>query len=97
MLKYLRDSGLKVHSIEGIYAAERDSQNWRRILHQADIHIEPEPRAEAWIEAHLDDILLPFFKERTPHAKGAIIVNSIASADRILRRLKPVFNRKVLR
>lgn len=92
MLKYLRNSGLKVSTIESIYSIEGDAQSWRKILRQADIYIEPESRAEAWIEAHLEDTLLPFFKERTPCAKGAIIVNSVASADRILRRVQPIFN-----
>jgi hypothetical protein len=40
--------------------------------------------AEEWVEGHLEDILLPFFLERRPGAKGAIIVNSVAAALRLL-------------
>ncbi len=89
LMKYLKKSGLRVHDeIKGEYATDGDLEHWRRILHQAEVNIESEPRAEAWIDAHLDDIILPFFKERTPNAKGAIIVNSVASAYRICEKLK---------
>jgi CRISPR-associated endonuclease/helicase Cas3 len=47
--------------------------------------------AEEWVEAHFDDLLLPFFLERRPSAKGAIIVNSVAAAQRLVERLRPVF------
>jgi len=97
MSRYLQKSGLKVVEIEGKYATEGDRQQWRRILYPAEIHIEPEPRAEAWVEAHLDDILVPFFVERTPRAKGAIIVNSVAAAYRLLGKIKPVFEKHGLK
>jgi CRISPR-associated endonuclease/helicase Cas3 len=48
-------------------------------------------RAEEWVETHLDDTLLHFFLTHKPAAKGAIIVNSVASAQRLISRLRPVF------
>jgi CRISPR-associated endonuclease/helicase Cas3 len=48
-------------------------------------------RAEEWVETHLDDTLLRFFLTHKPAAKGAIIVNSVASAQRLISRLRPVF------
>jgi CRISPR-associated endonuclease/helicase Cas3 len=97
MSKYLLNSGLKVHEIHGKYATDGDPQHWRRILYPTEINIEPELRAETWVDAHLDDILLPFFKERTPQAKGAIIVNSVAAAYRLRDKIKPAFEKCGLR
>jgi len=93
MLAYLRNSGLETREVKGEYATEGGENEWRRILHQAEINIESEPRAEAWVEQHLDDVILPFFVNRRPNAKGAIIVNSVASAYRIFNRIKPIFER----
>lgn len=91
MQEYLRRSGLKVKIFEGDYATHGNEEEWRKILNPAEINFESEPRAEAWIDLHLEDILLPFFLERRPGAKGAIIVNSVASAERIYEKIKPVF------
>lgn len=94
LLEYLDRSGLKVAEIRGAYAssAERSDQ-WRRILNQAVINFEAEGRAEVWVERHLQDILLPHFLERKPEVKGALIVNSVASAHRIWKYVRPVFEK----
>jgi CRISPR-associated endonuclease/helicase Cas3 len=92
MLEYLHRSGLVVQEIEGQYCHSEtplDSAQWRRILHAATIHVAA-GRVEEWITQHLEDTLLPFFLERGPHAKGAIIVNSVAAAHRLLNILQPV-------
>jgi len=94
MLTYLQRSGLKVEEIQGAYchsATQPNPAQWRRILHAATVHFPQEPRLEPWIEAHLDDVVLPFFLEHRPGAKGAMIVNSVAAAKRLVARLKPVF------
>jgi len=96
-LDKIDELGLKVKYIEGIYDTQGEPRHWRKILNQADIHFESEPRAETWLEAHLEDIVLPFFLERRPYAKGAIIVNSVASALRIYEKLKPIFEQHKLR
>jgi CRISPR-associated endonuclease/helicase Cas3 len=93
MLKYLERSGLQVKEIAGQYLHKEsppDEAKWRRILHDTMVHFEA-GRVEAWVEEHLEDTLLPFFKHRTLHAKGAIIVNSVAAAHRLLKRIQPVF------
>jgi CRISPR-associated endonuclease/helicase Cas3 len=93
MLQYLGRSGLKVQQIEGVYqhsATPPKAAQWRRILHGTQVHVES-ASVEEWVEAHLEDTLLPFFLERRPHAKGAIIVNSVAAAHRLLNRIAPVF------
>lgn len=93
MLEYLERSGLKVKEINGNYlhtASPPDEKKWRRILHGTEIHF-ASGRVEAWVEEHLEDTLLPFFTERTPRAKGAIIVNSVAAAHRLLKRIQPEF------
>lgn len=96
MQKYLQRSGLKVTFIQGQYASHDDGGGWRKILNAVEISFEPQPRAEAWLEAHLDDIVLPFFLQRRRHAKGAVIVNSRAAAQRIHQKLKPVFEQQGL-
>lgn len=91
MQTYLERSGLKVEFIAGQYATSGNPAAWRKILNAVEIHFEPVSRAEAWLDAHLDDIVLPFFLERRQHAKGAVIVNSRAAALRIYEKLRPVF------
>ena len=91
MLEYLSRSGLKAQQIEGKYATTGEPEHWRKILNSAEINFESEPRAEAWVEQHLHDIILPFFLEQRPGAKGAVIVNSVAAAERIYEKVKPVF------
>lgn len=92
MLQYLERAGLRFVQIEGSCAhawTNPDPTRWRRILHGATIHFAPQT-AEEWAEAHLEDTLLKFFREQQP-AKGAIIVNSVAAAQRLVTRLRPVF------
>ena len=93
MLEYLERSGLQVKEIAGQYLHKEsppDEAKWRRILHGTTIHFEA-GRVETWVKEHLEDTLLAFFKQRTLHAKGAIIVNSVAAAHRLLKRIQPVF------
>ena len=40
-------------------------------------------RAEEWAAEHLEDTLLAFFRRQRPGAKGAFIVNSVATAHRL--------------
>ncbi|NCP87975.1 type I-D CRISPR-associated helicase Cas3' [bacterium] len=97
MLEYLNRSGLKVQQVEGAYSTTGETEHWRKILNPAEINFESELKAEEWVEKYLDDILLPFFLERRPNAKGAIIVNSVAAALRIYEKIKPVFEQHGLR
>ncbi len=93
MLEYLDRSGLAVQTIEGRYyhgETEPTPEQWRKILHGSTIHVDT-LSVEGWVEQHLDDTLLPFFLERRPRAKGAIIVNSVAAAMRLLNQLRPAF------
>jgi CRISPR-associated endonuclease/helicase Cas3 len=97
MLAFLDRSGLRYQEINparaGWYAhaaGNPDPSLWRRILHESDIHVAT-GRVEEWVDAHLEDVLLPFFRENKPNAKGAIIVNSVAAAMRLQARLAPIF------
>jgi CRISPR-associated endonuclease/helicase Cas3 len=93
MLEYLDRSGLDVQEILGKYMhsdTAPDTSQWRRILNGTTVHFDT-CRVEEWVEAHLEGTLLPFFNDRKPHAKGAIIVNSVATAHRLLDLLQPVF------
>lgn len=91
-LEYLERSGLRITQIEGEYSTQGDGEHWRKILNPVDLYFESESRAEKWLDVHTEDILLPFFLERGAHAKGAIIVNSVASAHRIFEKITPLLN-----
>lgn len=98
LLPLLNRAGFRICLVDmrGSYSHGSDpGPAWRPILHCSEIHFEP-LRAEAWVEQHLDDILLPFFRQRHPAAKGAIIVGSVAAAQRLYRRLKAPFEQEGL-
>ena len=95
MLKYLDRAGISHQVIEGNYHHAHTNPNpskWRPILGGSEIAFSSH-KMEEWIEEHLEDTLLPFFTQNTPHAKGAIIVNSVALAKRLVANLKPVFHK----
>lgn len=90
MLRYLERAGLSVAVINGHYAhgtSNPDPEKWRLILRGCDLHFD-RGTVEQWLDIHLEDVLLPFFLSHRPAAKGAIIVNSVAQAKRIVQRLK---------
>jgi len=68
---------------------------WRPILRASTLHCVPE-HAEPWIAADGERILLDWFRQHRPAAKGALIVNSVATALRLTRRLRPLFEREGL-
>ncbi|MCB0145224.1 MAG: type I-D CRISPR-associated helicase Cas3' [Caldilineaceae bacterium] len=95
MLKYLERAGIRFQVVQGKYQHAQinpDPIAWRPILGGSEIAFSSD-MMEEWIEKHLNDILLPFFIQNTPNAKGAIIVNSVALAKRLVARLKPIFQR----
>lgn len=67
-----------------------DELLWRPIIRGSEINFWA-ARAEDWVDAHLEDTLLTFFKEYGPSAKGAFIVNSVAAAHRLVEKLRPAF------
>jgi CRISPR-associated endonuclease/helicase Cas3 len=91
------DFKVKVVNTSARYHHTRESLNqnqWRPIIRESDIFFDaltPDYRIEQWIDEHIDEIL-QFFREQ-PVAKGAIIVNSVASAYRLKARLQPEFER----
>jgi CRISPR-associated endonuclease/helicase Cas3 len=90
MLRYLERARLTVEVIQGSYRYGQhnpDPQRWRLILRGCDLHFD-RGTVEQWVEAHLHDVLLPFWLEHRPGAKGAIIVNSVAQARRLVQRLR---------
>ncbi len=76
-----------------------DFTQWRPIVQASDIHFwttNADLRIEDWVDAHLEDILLSFFRRNQPGAKGAVIVNSVANAHRLYAKLEPAFKREGL-
>jgi CRISPR-associated endonuclease/helicase Cas3 len=98
LLSYLDRAAFRVKGIRGEYFhsfTPPDTGAWRPIVRGTDIHIEVS-KVEEWVDAHLEDTLLPFFRQNRPAAKGAVIVNSVATAYRLASKLKPVFAREGL-
>ena len=90
--EYLERAGLSVEVVGGEYihtTTTPDPQQWRRILHASDIAFCP-GKVDEWLDAHLEDTLVPFFLRNYPAAKGAVIVNSVAQAKQIVKRLRDV-------
>lgn len=92
LLNYLTKAGFRVQQVHGSYQhvdTPPDPMLWRRIIHATDI-IFSHHSIEEWVETNWQTILLPFFKENYPAAKGAIIVNSVATAYRLATKLQPL-------
>ncbi|MGQ9926800.1 MAG: type I-D CRISPR-associated helicase Cas3' [Chloroflexaceae bacterium] len=68
---------------------------WRPILRASTLHFAPQ-QAEPWIASDGERILLEWFRQHRPAAKGALIVNSVATALRLTQRLRPLFEREGL-
>lgn len=84
----LQKAGLSVHLIEGDYRhGNNPSADYRTILHEATLRLHP-GNLEDWVAEHLDDVILAFFREHRPGAKGAIICTSVATAHVLLGRLR---------
>lgn len=101
--EYLEKAGFQVKTIapaaDELYLHTLDRPNesrWRPIIRGSEINFWA-ARAEEWADAHLADTLLAFFQQHGPGAKGAFIVNSVATAHRLVDRLGPVFAREGLR
>jgi len=86
--------------------ASVDQTTWRPIVQATGVHfwkMGGDYRAEEWVAEHChservchseqseESTLLDFFRRHRPGAKGAIIVNSVATAHRLFALLKPVF------
>jgi CRISPR-associated endonuclease/helicase Cas3 len=75
---------------EGWYAHGADpGKGWRRILHGSDITFVPKT-AEEWLADGVQEVLWPWFEQHGKGAKAAIIVNSVATALRLVERLRAV-------
>lgn len=84
LVEWAKRAGLRVKIIEGDYQHGADSvaEGWRRVLRPTDLHLW-NGKLEGWVSAHLEDIILPFFAQHRPGAKGVIIANSVATAHRL--------------
>lgn len=89
MLDYLNKAGLGSTIIKGNYRHGASSPGWRKILRATDLNIVA-GKAEEWVEEHVETLILPFFEQHRG-AKGALIVNSVATALRLTARLRPIF------
>lgn len=85
----LARSGIEVKVIQGDYT-DQNQAGYRQVLYPADLHfykLDERANAETWAREHVD-ALVKFWKECGGQTKGAIIVNSVATARRIARWLE---------
>lgn len=61
---------------------------WRPILQNSSITFAPHT-AEEWLDAGGDQVIIDWFQNHQSGAKAALIVNSVATALRLVERLKP--------
>lgn len=92
LFEMIEKSGLRPVKVAGVYSTESGA-NCRQVLYPSTLHfhkLDERANAETWIHEHVGDIL-SFWKSCNFKAKGAIIVNSVASARRIARWLENEF------
>lgn len=85
----LERAGLRVRRISGNYMST-EQKDYRRILQPCELELHEigqELRTEQWVEEHLDEIR-GFFSSSDSGAKGAILVNSVATARRLVQLLR---------
>jgi CRISPR-associated endonuclease/helicase Cas3 len=96
--KFLERAGVKYRIIESAYRHlsreevtipdEEFCKKWRRISHEVALNwIVPENNTELWLMENAERMIVEFF-HHNPGSKGAIIVNSVATAKRLTRVLK---------
>lgn len=88
LLECLERSNLRYEIIEGDYRFENaDTQDWNQICEPFTLHFHAVGRqTEAWLQSCYGEIANWF--SDNPGSRGAIIVNSVASAKRIVRFLR---------
>ena len=88
LLECLEQSGLRYKIIGGDYHFEdTDEQNWNQICQPFTLHFHSVGRqTETWIQNHYQEIVNWF--SDNPDSRGAIIVNSVATAKRIIEFFK---------
>ena len=88
MENLLANSQLRVKKIEGDYR-HAGGDGWRQILQPCEVNldtVDQDRTVESWTQEHLPEIV-QFFRDY-PGSKGAIIVNSVATAKRLFFWLK---------
>jgi CRISPR-associated endonuclease/helicase Cas3 len=104
--EYLGKAGFRAKFIQpeaqGRYlhtTAPVDRADWRPIVQATDLYFREtkgDYRAEEWTAEHLEDTLLAFFRYHRSGAKGAFIVNGVATAHRLVDQLRPAFAKEGL-
>ena len=85
------EGGLRARRVYGSYSST-SQQNYRCILQNCEMsmhEVSPEQSIELWVEEHLGEIR-EFFNTHKG-SKGAILVNSVAAAKRLVALLKEYF------
>ena len=88
LLECLERSGVRYEIVEGDYQSEgTDERDWTQICAPFTLHFHAvERQTEGWLQSHYRE-LAAWFADN-PGSRGAIIVNSVATAKRIVTFLK---------
>jgi CRISPR-associated endonuclease/helicase Cas3 len=89
LMQHAERAGLRVQRIEGEYqhGLTTEPPGWRRILQPVTLYLDT-GKLEDWVEEHWEDVILRFFEDHRPGAKGVIIANGVATANRLLVLLR---------
>ncbi len=81
---------------EGWYHhGDHPATDWRPILQRSTVAFSPRS-AEEWLDAGGEEVILRWFRDHRPGARAALIVNSAATALRLVERLRPALARERL-
>lgn len=87
-LDMLQRSGLRLRAIGGDYR-DTGGEEWRHVLHQADLSLHQlgeREDAEIWLQKQID-LIIDHWRGATRRPRGAIILNSVATARRVAQLL----------
>lgn len=89
LLHLASKANLRIETIDGDYqhGMPMPPDGFRRIMQPSTITLYDDG-LETWVESHLYDVIMRFFEENRPGAKGVIIANSVATAHRVYRVLE---------
>jgi CRISPR-associated endonuclease/helicase Cas3 len=95
LINMVEQAGLKYTLIEGSYVTEATT-GYRHVLHEVELHLHQlgeRQSAEDWLRTHLHEVTELWQASVRRRPKGAVIVNSPATARRIARWLAQELSR----
>ena len=89
LIQLAKTAGLEIENVgkEYQHGYSEPLPGWRRILQPVALTLHV-GQLETWVDEHLHDVILQFFANYRPGAKGVIIANGVATAQRTYQKLQ---------